>query len=216
MGDAAGRHDLTDEAWEVVGPLLPVAACGRPARNLRRQVDGIRHRVRAGCPWRDVPSRYGPWSSLYRVFRGHQREGVWDHVPVADVARAAGVGTGTVGRHFETKTELVQAALADPIVEVIARADRADRLEPMAALHEVFHSMVEAAAAHRGLGDALAGLGGWEVTGDRCGRCHETADQRRVSAAGVASGWRSASAPALRVPNLRVPCVPENATESPP
>ncbi|WP_425569991.1 transposase [Promicromonospora umidemergens] len=57
--DAAGRHDLTDEAWAVVGPLLPVAACGRPARYLRRQVDGIRHRVRAGCPWRDVPDRYG-------------------------------------------------------------------------------------------------------------------------------------------------------------
>jgi AcrR family transcriptional regulator len=85
-------------------------------------------------------------------------------VSIADVARAAGVGTGTVGRHFETKTELIQAALADPIVEVIARADRTDRLEPMAALHEVFRSMVEAAAAHRGLGDALAGLGGWEVT----------------------------------------------------
>jgi hypothetical protein len=24
--DAAGRHDLTDEAWAVVGPLLPVVA----------------------------------------------------------------------------------------------------------------------------------------------------------------------------------------------
>ncbi|MEU1600905.1 transposase [Streptomyces sp. NPDC005708] len=44
----------------MVEALLPVAGCGRPARNLRRQVDGIRHRVRAGCPWRDVPERYGP------------------------------------------------------------------------------------------------------------------------------------------------------------
>jgi AcrR family transcriptional regulator len=88
-------------------------------------------------------------------------------VSIADVARAAGVGTGTVGRHFETKTELIQAALADPIVEVIARADRAGRLEPMAALHEVFHSMVEAAATHRALGDALAGLGGWVLRGLR-------------------------------------------------
>ncbi|MCX4821456.1 transposase [Streptomyces sp. NBC_01142] len=35
----------------------------------------MRHRVRAGCPWRDVPERYGPWSSLYRVFRRYQREG---------------------------------------------------------------------------------------------------------------------------------------------
>jgi hypothetical protein len=53
VGDAVGRHDLTDEAWAVVEALLPVAGCGRPARNLRRQVDGIRHRVRAGCPWRE-------------------------------------------------------------------------------------------------------------------------------------------------------------------
>lgn len=64
----------------MVEALLPVAGCGRPARNLRRQVDGIRHRVRAGCPWRDVPERYGPWSSLYRVFRRYRREGVWNQV----------------------------------------------------------------------------------------------------------------------------------------
>lgn len=60
-----------------------VAACrvvGCPARSLRRQVEGIRHRTRAGCPWRDVPDRYGPWSSLYRVFRRYQRDGVWGRV----------------------------------------------------------------------------------------------------------------------------------------
>ncbi|MFF2268202.1 transposase [Cellulosimicrobium cellulans] len=33
---------------------------------------------RGGCPWRDVPDRYGPWSSLYRVFRRYQRDGVGD------------------------------------------------------------------------------------------------------------------------------------------
>ncbi|WP_442813101.1 transposase [Streptomyces sp. NBC_01800] len=56
--DAVGRHDLTDEAWALVEALLPVAGWGRPARNLRRRVDGIRHRVRAECPWRDVPERF--------------------------------------------------------------------------------------------------------------------------------------------------------------
>lgn len=80
VADDVGRHDLSDEAWAVIERLLPVASCGRPARNLRRQVDGIRHRVRAGCPWRDVPDRYGPWSSLYRVFRRYQRDEVWDEV----------------------------------------------------------------------------------------------------------------------------------------
>ncbi|WP_170220592.1 transposase [Xylanimonas allomyrinae] len=36
-------------------PLLSVRARGRKARVLRRQVDGIRFRLRTGCPWRDVP-----------------------------------------------------------------------------------------------------------------------------------------------------------------
>ncbi|QDQ96249.1 transposase [Tomitella fengzijianii] len=27
---------------------------------MRQLVDGVRHRVRVGCPWRDVPERYGP------------------------------------------------------------------------------------------------------------------------------------------------------------
>ncbi|MFB4320606.1 transposase [Actinomadura sp. 21ATH] len=32
---------------------------GRPSRWPRRQhIDGIRRRVRAGAPWRDVPARY--------------------------------------------------------------------------------------------------------------------------------------------------------------
>ncbi|MBE1878048.1 transposase [Myceligenerans sp. TRM 65318] len=59
----------------MVDLLLPVASCGRPARNLCRKVDGIRHRVRVGCPWRDVPQRYGPWSSLYRVFLASKHGG---------------------------------------------------------------------------------------------------------------------------------------------
>ncbi|ADI03144.1 putative transposase [Streptomyces bingchenggensis BCW-1] len=89
MGDTVGRHDLTDEAWAVLEALLPVAGCGCPGRNLRRQVDGIRHRVRAGCPWRDVPERYGPWSSLYRAFRRYQHEGAWNQVTARSSPRCS-------------------------------------------------------------------------------------------------------------------------------
>jgi transposase len=44
----ASRHDLTDAQWAVLVPL-------------RGLVDGARYRARVGCPWRDVPDRYGPW-----------------------------------------------------------------------------------------------------------------------------------------------------------
>jgi transposase len=54
--------------------LLPVdERPGRPRRwTLRQLIDGIRFRVRTGCPWRDVPERYGSWQSVYGLFRAWQ------------------------------------------------------------------------------------------------------------------------------------------------
>ena len=60
---AGARHDLTDEQWAILAPLvealLPVGKkSGRPRRwTLRQLIDGIRFRTRTGCPWRDVPDR---------------------------------------------------------------------------------------------------------------------------------------------------------------
>ncbi|MFJ5850241.1 transposase [Streptomyces sp. NPDC092903] len=41
---------------------------GRPAVGRRRLIDGIRWRVRTGAPWRDLPSEYGPWQTVYGHF----------------------------------------------------------------------------------------------------------------------------------------------------
>ena len=62
----AGRFDLTDAQWAVLEPLLPTGRRpGRPPRWNRRQlIDGIRWRVRAGVPWRDVPDVYGSWARV--------------------------------------------------------------------------------------------------------------------------------------------------------
>ena len=75
----SGRADLTDAQWAALEPLLPVGKKrGRPRRWERRQlIDGIRWRTRAGVPWRDVPERYGPWESVYGLFRRWQRDGTW-------------------------------------------------------------------------------------------------------------------------------------------
>ena len=44
---------------------------------MRGLVDGVRHRVRTGCPWRDVPDRYGPWWWVYSLFARWQLRGTW-------------------------------------------------------------------------------------------------------------------------------------------
>nr|WP_043637040.1 IS5 family transposase [Nonomuraea candida] len=78
----AGRHDLTDAQWAALEPHLPVASRkGRPPKWSRRQlIDGIRWRIRAGAPWRDVPACYGHWFTIYGLFRRWQRAGVWARI----------------------------------------------------------------------------------------------------------------------------------------
>jgi transposase len=91
---AVGRADLTDAQWAVLEPLLPAGRKpGRPPKWEKRQlIDGIRWRVRAGAPWRDVPSAYGPWQTVYGLFRRWQRDGTWRQVLTGLQARADAAG----------------------------------------------------------------------------------------------------------------------------
>ncbi|MET7364203.1 IS5 family transposase [Streptomyces sp. NPDC005562] len=87
-----GRGDLSDGQWAVMEPLLPVAVLGRPSWHRRKLIDGIRWRVRTGAPWRDVPAKYGPWQTVYGLFRRWQRGGVWAQVLTGLQSRADAAG----------------------------------------------------------------------------------------------------------------------------
>jgi transposase len=88
-----GRADLTDGQWAVLAPLLPRSKRGRPPKWTKRQlIDGIRWRVRAGAPWRDMPVAYGPWQTVYGLFRRWQRDGTWARVLTGLQARADAEG----------------------------------------------------------------------------------------------------------------------------
>jgi transposase len=95
---AGARHDLTDEQWailaSVLASLLPVGRkAGRPRRwTLRQLIDGVRFRTRTGCPWRDVPERYGTWQSVYGLFRAWQLAGRWAAILTALQALSAEAG----------------------------------------------------------------------------------------------------------------------------
>lgn len=77
-----GRGDLTNEQWEKLEPLLPKGKkSGRPPKHPKRQlINGIRFRVRTGVQWRDLPDRYGPWQTVYGLFRRWQRDGTWKRI----------------------------------------------------------------------------------------------------------------------------------------
>jgi transposase len=69
---------LTDAQWVRVQPLLPSASKkgGRPAKPHRPMVEAMIWILRTGAPWRDLPSAYGPWESVYTRFSRWSAAGV--------------------------------------------------------------------------------------------------------------------------------------------
>jgi AcrR family transcriptional regulator len=81
-------------------------------------------------------------------------------VPVHEIARRAGVGTGTVSRHFPHKQDLFAAILLSRLEQLIAQADAlAGQQDPATAFFTLLTTLVREGATHRGLAEALAGAG---------------------------------------------------------
>src|SRR5438034_1413065 len=74
------RYDLTDFEWSVIEPVLPMDRRGPKPRENRRVLNGIFWVLRTGIPWRDLPERYGPYTSAYNRFNRWSRRGVWKHI----------------------------------------------------------------------------------------------------------------------------------------
>src|SRR3954447_18775801 len=79
-------------------------------------------------------------------------------VPIDDIARRAGVGAGTVYRHFPTKEALFEAVILDRLTRMARYAQSLTTAEdPGAAFFEFLHRLVTGASGSRDLADALAG-----------------------------------------------------------
>lgn len=74
------RFDLTEFEWRVIQPLLPNKPRGNPRVDDRRVLNGIFFRLRSGTPWRDLPERYGPYTTVYNRFNRWRKAGVWDRL----------------------------------------------------------------------------------------------------------------------------------------
>ncbi len=89
------RYDLTDEQWQRLQPLLPRRKKeGRPREDDRRILNGLRWILRTGAPWRDLPERYGSWSTVYSRFYRWRKAGHWDRILAA------------LQRHADTQDQL--------------------------------------------------------------------------------------------------------------
>ena len=76
------RYDLTDRELQVIEPLLPKSR-GIPREDDQRVLSGIFWILRTGAPWRDLPDRYGPYTTVYNRFVRWRKAGVWERIMAA-------------------------------------------------------------------------------------------------------------------------------------
>ena len=84
--------DLTHEEWEIIRPLLPNKPRGVPRVDDRRALNGILFILRTNTPWRNLPERYGPYTTIYNRYSRWAAIGVWHTVTQALTAQASTPG----------------------------------------------------------------------------------------------------------------------------
>lgn len=77
------RFDLTDEEYALIEVYLPAehsGKAGHPWANHRKTIDGILWIMRTGAPWRDLPARYGAWSTAHNRLTRWCQDGRWERM----------------------------------------------------------------------------------------------------------------------------------------
>jgi transposase len=89
------RHDLTDEEWARLEPLLPDRSPRRGGRwvDHRLILNGVFWRTRTGSPWRDLPGEYGHWKTAYNRHRRWSADGTYSRI-LDELRRDADQGEG--------------------------------------------------------------------------------------------------------------------------
>lgn len=111
------RSDMSDLEWEFIQRVLPNNSRGVKRVDDRRVINGIFYVLRTGIPWADLPSEYGPPTTIYNRFNRWTYAGHWDRIMEA-VADAYNVDTvmvdGTSVRAHHSATTLKKGPASLP------------------------------------------------------------------------------------------------------
>lgn len=84
------RHDISNMEWALIAPVLPSKPRRMSRVDDRRVISGIFYMLRTGGPWRDLPERYRPYTTVYNRYNRWAKQGVWLRVFEALARRSPG------------------------------------------------------------------------------------------------------------------------------
>src|SRR4029077_10750791 len=76
------RFGLHNDQWDRIKDVLPgrEGHVGGTAHDNRLFVEAVLYRFRTGCPWRDLPARFGPWKTVHQRFSRWAKSGVFERI----------------------------------------------------------------------------------------------------------------------------------------
>lgn len=81
---------ISDELWSRIQPFLleywPPKRTGCPLSDWRKALNGIIFRMRSGCQWDHLPTKYGSKSTVHRWFQRWNKNGMMERIWAALVS----------------------------------------------------------------------------------------------------------------------------------
>lgn len=124
--------DLSDEEWSLIKHVLPPQKPkkGRPALDHRTIVNAILWVKCNGYPWRNLPARYGKWSTAASRYHRWSQSGIWKDIVVVLAAN----GNTADRRYTFSDLYFRQQRPEEPRVSTLRRTDG----EPVRTAERIF------------------------------------------------------------------------------
>ncbi|BBC34316.1 hypothetical protein SGFS_056100 [Streptomyces graminofaciens] len=129
------RRQLSDEQWEFIESYLPIGEYGPYPERLPDQFEGVIWWFRSSAQWREMPSEFGPWPTVYGRFRVWRDTGVFSALLAGMIAEAArrgqtdlslvSVDSTTARAHHDAAGMRIGKEVMDALDEAAAEQERA-------------------------------------------------------------------------------------------
>lgn len=117
------RAQLTDDEWGFIEPYLPIGEYGPYPERLREQFEGVIWKFRSGAQWREMPERFGAWSTVvHNRFRQWRDAGVFEALLEGVIAEAAG---GSDGKGHPRRARMESGHAKQPLARAAGHTPQA-------------------------------------------------------------------------------------------